>query len=69
MGNRAELRQKQAQQKRNTTLAVVAGLGFIFLAVIAFMALPGLTAGGNSGQSGLSTIPVEVNYQGPCACA
>jgi thiol-disulfide isomerase/thioredoxin len=65
MGHRDELRQKRAQQKRNTTLAVVAGLGFIFLAVIVFMALPAVTASGNSGQSGLSTIPVEVNYQAP----
>ena len=65
MGNRAELRQKRAQQKRNTTLAVVIGLSFVFLAVAALMALPGLTAGGNSGQSDLSTIPVEVNYQAP----
>ena len=65
MGNRAELRQKRAQQKRNTTLAVVIGLSVVFLAIAAFMALPGLTSGGNSGQSGLSTIPVEVNYQAP----
>lgn len=65
MGNRDELRQQRAQQKRNTTLAVVTGLGFIFMAVVGFMVLPGLTAGGNSGQSGLSTIPVEVNYLAP----
>jgi len=65
MGKRVELRVKREQQKRNTTIAVVAGLGFIFLAVVAIMTLPSLTAGGNGSSSRVSTIPVEVNYRAP----
>ncbi|MEI7846580.1 MAG: TlpA disulfide reductase family protein [Chloroflexota bacterium] len=63
MNNRAEFRQKHAQQKRNTTLAVVIGLGLMALAVVLFINMP--KAGFPVSTQVLSTIPVEVNYQAP----
>ena len=60
MGKRGDLRVKRKQQKRNTTIAVLAGLGFIALAVFAVVIL-----GNTASANGLSTIPVEVNYQAP----
>ncbi len=65
MGERTVLHQKREKQKRNTTVAVLAGFGFIFLAVVAFMALSSSSVGSAGGGTGLSTIPIEVNYQAP----
>ena len=63
MGNRAEFRQKRAQQKRNTTIAIVVGLGLIALAIVVFLNLP--QVGNLASAQQVSTIPVEVNYQAP----
>jgi thiol-disulfide isomerase/thioredoxin len=63
MGKRAELRQNRDKQKRNTTLAVMAGLGLILLSVVVFLTLP--KAGNPATGQELSTIPVEVNYAAP----
>jgi thiol-disulfide isomerase/thioredoxin len=63
MGKRTELRQKREQQKRNTTLAVVIGLGLMVLAVVALLNLP--KAGSLPSAQEFSTTPVEVNYPAP----
>jgi thiol-disulfide isomerase/thioredoxin len=63
MGNRAELRQIRAKQKRNTTLAVVIGLGLVALALVALLNLP--QAGNPALAQELSTMPAEVNYPAP----
>ena len=66
MGKRIELRLKLEQQRRNTRIAVVTGLGLIFLAVIFWMIFPRSDAGSTVGADSLSTIPVaEVNYPAP----
>jgi cytochrome c biogenesis protein CcmG, thiol:disulfide interchange protein DsbE len=63
MGKRSELRLKREQQKRNTTIAVVVGLGLLVLAVAALLNLP--KAGNPATAQEFSTTPVEVNYPAP----
>lgn len=63
MGKRLELRQKRAQQKQKTTLAVLAGLGLVILAVVLILSLS--QAGSQAATQELSTTPAEVNYPAP----
>ena len=65
MGRRTELRLQLEQQKRNTTISMVVGVGLILLAVAVFMALPRSSAGNTAGASERSTVPMEVNYPAP----
>lgn len=66
MGKRTELRERRAQQKRNTILAVAIGLGLVMLAAVSVLMLPGgsETASETAAQE-LSATPVEVNYPAP----
>jgi peroxiredoxin len=65
MGKRTEFRLKREQQKRNTTLAMLAGIGLILLAVVTLIWLPHSGAGSPANAENLSTIPAEVNYPAP----
>jgi peroxiredoxin len=65
MGKRSEFRLKKEQQKRNTAIAVVAGLGLMFVAVISVMLLSSSKPGSTAGVESLSVTPAEVNYPAP----
>lgn len=65
MSKRIEIRLEREQQKRNTAIAVLVGLGLILLAVVMLLWLPHLDTGSTAGADSLSTIPAEVNYAAP----
>jgi thiol-disulfide isomerase/thioredoxin len=65
MGNRAELRRRRKQQNRYTTLGVLAGLGFILLAMAALLMLPKSNMNGAGSAQNLFAIPAKVNYPAP----
>jgi thiol-disulfide isomerase/thioredoxin len=65
MGKRSELRLKREQQKRNTTIAIVIGLGLILLSAVVLLMLPRSDTGNSTEANNLSTIPAEVNYPAP----
>ena len=65
MGKRTELHRQLAQQKRNTTIAIVVGIGLILLTVILFMTLPASSIDKTASADAQSSIPVEVDYPAP----
>ena len=65
MGKRTDFHLKREQQKRNTIIAVLVGLGLILLAVVTLMLVPRSSAGGAAGADNLSTLPAEVNCPAP----
>jgi thiol-disulfide isomerase/thioredoxin len=64
MGKRTVLRLQREQQKRNSIIAIVVGVGIMALGVFALTSAPRSNANAGGGQS-LSAIPVAVNYPAP----
>jgi hypothetical protein len=64
MGKRNEFHRQLAQQKRNTTIAMVVGIGLILLAVVLFMVLAASSTD-NTASTDTRSIPAEVSYPAP----